>query len=130
MGTYMIKPVVNAVGAGDFLCLSRLVALTACIYAVGVVSAVGYTQTMVHAAKVVFDIRQDLLAHIEGLPLSFFNPTHGDVADYFTNDVDTVSEALNNSFASAVQALIQTVGTFTGGARLAPPRPCRRRGVL
>ena len=32
---------------------------------------------------------------------------------YFTNDVDTVSEALNNSFASAVQALIQTMGTFT-----------------
>ena len=32
---------------------------------------------------------------------------------FFTNDVDTVSEALNNSFAAAVQALIQTVGTFT-----------------
>ena len=115
LGTYMIKPVVNAVGAGDFSHFSRLVALTACIYAVGVASAVGYTQTMVRAAqKVVFDIRRDLLAHIEGLPLSFFDSTrHGDVMSYFTNDVDTVSEALNNSFASAVQALIQTVGTFT-----------------
>ena len=115
LGTYMIKPVVNAVGAGDFSRFSRLVALTACIYAVGVASAVGYTQTMVRAAqKVVFDIRRDLLAHIEGLPLSFFDSTrHGDVMSYFTNDVDTVSEALNNSFASAVQALIQTVGTFT-----------------
>lgn len=115
MGTYMIKPVVNAVGAGDFARFSRLVALTACIYAVGVASAVGYTQTMVRAAqKVVFDIRRDLLAHIEGLPLSFFDSTrHGDVMSYFTNDVDTVSEALNNSFANAVQALIQTVGTFT-----------------
>ena len=115
LGTYMIKPVVNAVGAGDFARFSRLVALTACIYAVGVASAVGYTQTMVRAAqKVVFDIRRDLLAHIEGLPLSFFDSTrHGDVMSYFTNDVDTVSEALNNSFANAVQALIQTVGTFT-----------------
>jgi ATP-binding cassette subfamily B protein len=48
------------------------------------------------------------------LPLSFFDHTrHGDVMSYFTNDVDTVSEALNNSFANAVQALIQTVGTFT-----------------
>ena len=32
---------------------------------------------------------------------------------YFTNDVDTVSEALNNSFASLVQAAVQIVGTLT-----------------
>ena len=115
VGTYMIKPVVNAVGQGDYQRFVYLVAATAAIYAVGVASAVGYTQTMVRAAqKVVFDIRRDLLAHIESLPLSYFDKTrHGDVMSFFTNDVDTVSEALNNSFAAAVQALIQTVGTFT-----------------
>ena len=31
---------------------------------------------------------------------------------YFTNDVDTISEALNNSFANLVQALMQAVGTL------------------
>ena len=114
-GTYMIKPVVNAVGQGDYQGFVRLVATTAVIYAVGVAAAVGYTQTMVRAAqKVVFDIRRDLFDHILSLSLSFFDRTrHGDVMSYFTNDVDTVSEALNNSFAGAVQALIQTVGTFT-----------------
>ena len=30
---------------------------------------------------------------------------------YFTNDVDTISEALNNSFANVIQAAIQVVGT-------------------
>ena len=115
VGTYMIKPVVNAVVRGDYQRFVYLVAATAAIYAVGVASAAGYTQTMVRAAqKVVFDIRRDLLAHIESLPLSYFDKTrHGDVMSFFTNDVDTVSEALNNSFAAAVQALIQTVGTFT-----------------
>mgnify|MGYP004586982269 FL=1 len=113
-GTYMIKPVVNAVGQGDYQRFVHLIAVTAAIYAAGVASAVGYTQTMVHAAqKVVLDIRRDLFDHILGLPLSFFDSTrHGDVMSYFTNDVDTVSEALNNSFAGAVQALIQTVGTL------------------
>ena len=113
-GTYMIKPVVNAVGQGDYQCFVHLIAVTAAIYAAGVACAVGYTQTMVHAAqKVVLDIRRDLFDHILGLPLSFFDSTrHGDVMSYFTNDVDTVSEALNNSFAGAVQALIQTVGTL------------------
>ena len=32
---------------------------------------------------------------------------------YFTNDVDTISEALNNSFAMLIQSTIQVVGTFT-----------------
>ena len=69
LGTYMIKPVVNAVGAGDFARFSRLVALTVCIYTVGVASAVGYTQTMVRAREGCLRHQADLLAHIEGLPL-------------------------------------------------------------
>ena len=115
VGTFMIKPVVNAVGEGDYEGFVRLVGITAVIYVLGVASAAGYTQTMVRAAqKVVFDIRRDLFAHIERLPLSFFDRTrHGDVMSYFTNDVDTVSEALNNSFANLVQAAVQIVGTLT-----------------
>lgn len=114
VGTYMIKPVVNAATTGDEAGFAHVVALTATIYATGVAASLGYTQTMVRAAqRVVFDIRRDLIARIMHLPLSFFDHTrHGDVMSYFTNDVDTVSEALNNSFANAVQALIQTVGTF------------------
>lgn len=113
-GTYMIKPVVDAVGAGDWTRFVHLVALTAAIYAAGVVASVGYTQTMVRAAqRVVFDNRRDLLGHIETLPLSWFDRTrNGDVMSYFTNDVDTISEALNNGFANMVQAAIQTVGTI------------------
>ena len=113
-GTYMIKPVVDAVGAGDWTRFVHLVALTAAIYAAGVAASVGYTQTMVRAAqRVVFDIRRDLLGHIESLPLSWFDRTrNGDVMSYFTNDVDTISEALNNGFANMVQSEIQTVGTI------------------
>ena len=113
-GTYMIKPVVDAVGAGDWTRFVHLVALTATIYATGVAASIGYTQTMVRAAqRVVFDIRRDLLGHIEALPLSWFDRTrNGDVMSYFTNDVDTISEALNNGFANMVQAAIQTVGTI------------------
>jgi ATP-binding cassette subfamily B protein len=113
-GTYMIKPVVNAVAAGEYGRFVNLVVLTAIIYALGVASAVGYTQTMVRAAqKVVFDMRRDLFAHMEHLPLSWFDRTRtGDAMSFFTNDVDTVSEALNNGFAAMVQAGIQMAGTL------------------
>ena len=115
LGTYMIRPVVNSLAAGSLNTLVLGVAVTAAIYGAGVLSALGYTQIMVKAAqKVLYDIRRDLFAHIQTLPLRFFDTQrHGDVMSYFTNDVDTISEALNNSFAMLIQSTIQVVGTFT-----------------
>ena len=115
LGTYMIKPVVNrfiAMDNGSRLIVGVLI--TAGIYLVGALSALGYTQTMVRAAqKVIFDIRRDLLSHIQKLPLKYFDTQkHGDVMSLFTNDVDTISDALNNSFAIIIQSFIQVVGTL------------------
>lgn len=113
-GTYMIKPVVNCLTTQDVDGFKAGVVLAAVIYVVGALSALGYTQTMVRAAqRVVFDIRRDLFAHLQTLPLSYFDRTRtGDVMSFFTNDVDTVSEALNNSFANVIQAAIQAFGTL------------------
>lgn len=115
LGTYMIRPVVNNLADGNTRTLLLGVLLTAVIYAVGVACSYGYTQTMVRVAqKVLFDIRRDLFAHMQTLPLKFFDTRqHGDVMSYFTNDVDTISDALNNSFAMVIQSFIQIVGTLT-----------------
>jgi len=88
--------------------------VTAVIYLLGVAAAYGYTQIMVRAAqKVLFDIRRDLFSHMQTLPLRFFDSRrHGDVMSYFTNDVDTIADALNNSFAMVIQSFIQMVGTL------------------
>ena len=114
LGTYMLRPVVNSLASGRTADLVRGVAVTALIYAVGVLAAYGYTQTMVRAAqKVLFDIRRDLFAHLQKLPLRFFDSQrHGDIMSYFTNDVDTIADALNNSFAMVIQSFIQIVGTL------------------
>ena len=114
IGTYMIRPVVNSLAAGDFRDLVNGVVVTAVIYGLGALSALGYTQTMVKAAqKVLYDIRRDLFAHLQTLPLEFFDThRHGDVMSYFTNDVDTISDAMNNSFAMVIQSFIQMVGTL------------------
>ena len=112
-GTYMVRPIVNGLAAGGEELLTKQVLFTAAIYAAGVLSALGYSQIMVRAAqRVVSDIRRDLFAHIQTLPLSYFDSTRsGDIMSFFTNDVDTVSEALNNSFANVIQATIQVIGT-------------------
>ena len=112
LGTYMIRPIVNSLAGGDGGALVRGVIIAAAIYGTGVLAALGYTQTMVRAAqKILYDIRRDLFSHLQTLPLSFFDTRrHGDTMSYFTNDVDTVSDALNNSFAMVIQTFIQVVG--------------------
>ena len=112
LGTYMIRPIVNSLAGGDGGALVRGVLIAAAIYGTGVLAALGYTQTMVRAAqKILYDIRRDLFSHLQTLPLSFFDSRrHGDTMSYFTNDVDTVSDALNNSFAMVIQTFIQVVG--------------------
>ena len=116
LGTYMIKPIINRyVVPGDLQGLVFGVGVTALIYAAGALSALGYTQTMVKAAqKVLFDIRRDLFSHIQTLPLRYFDTRQkGDIMSLFTNDVDTVADALNNSFAMVIQSFVQILGTLT-----------------
>lgn len=114
-GTYMIRPVVNGLADGDVHTLLRGVLITALIFGCGALAAYGYTQTMVKAAQqVVFDIRRDLFEHVQTLPLQFFDSRrHGDIMSLFTNDIDTMADALNNSFAMVIQSFIQIVGTLT-----------------
>ena len=116
LGTYMLRPLINRyIVPGDLHGLLLGVLVTAGIYLCGALSAYGYTQTMVRAAqKIVYDIRKDLVHTMEGLPLPYFDShTHGDTMSRFTNDVDTISDALNNSFAMIIQSFIQIVGTLT-----------------
>lgn len=114
LGTYMIRPVVNEVLSTGLDKAFLQILLMAFIFLIGVLSALGYTQIMAVAAqKVVKDIRQDLFHVLQKLPLSFFDThSHGELMSRFTNDVDTVSDALNNSFAMMIQSFIQVVGTL------------------
>ena len=116
LGTYMVSPIVDGLAAGEgYGFLARGVTITAAIYTVGVLAALGYSQIMARASqKVVYDIRRDLFTHMQTLPLSYFDThQHGDVMSFYTNDADTISDALNNSFASVIKNGMQIAGTMT-----------------
>ena len=54
------------------------------------------------------------IEHTQKLPLSYFDAhTHGELMSRFTNDVDTLTEALNGSFAMMIQSFITITGTIT-----------------
>lgn len=114
LGTYLLKPVINRfIEPHDTKGLLTAVLLMALMYAAGALATLGYNKLMVRTAqKTVSEIRSDLFAHTQKLPLSYFDVhTHGELMSRFTNDVDTVTEALNNSFTLLIQSFIMTVGT-------------------
>ena len=115
LGTYMLKPVINTyILPGDIPGLVRTIVLMALMYGAGAFATLGYNQLMVITCqKIVGRIRKDLFEHTQKLPLSYFDAhTHGELMSRFTNDVDTLTEALNNSFTLLVQSFIVVSGTI------------------
>ena len=114
-GTYLVKPVVNRfIVPGDMEGLLKAVIAMGVMYACGALCTLGYNRIMVKVSqKVIQDIRNDLFAHVQKLPLKYFDAhTHDELMSRFTNDVDTVQEAMNNSFAMIIQSFIMLFGTL------------------
>ena len=113
-GTYLLKPVINDfILPGDIKGLVYALAGMAVMYLCGALATFGYNRLMVKTSqKVAADIRRDLFAHVQTLPLKYFDAhTHGELMSRFTNDVDTVQEALNNSFTTVIQTSLTLAGT-------------------
>ena len=115
MGTYLLKPVINKfIVPGDTTGLIRAVISMGVMYLCGALSTFAYNRLMVVTSqKVIKEIRNDLFAHTQKLTLSYFDAhSHGELMSRFTNDVDTVQEAMNSSFAMIIQSFMQLFGTI------------------
>ena len=114
IGTFSIKWLISYVQADDQKGMIRLIVLIAINYLIGSISTFSYTQMMVIVSqKVVKDMRNDLFTKVDKLPVKYFDTTeYGNIMSCFTNDIETVSEALNNAFAAIIDNFVQLVGTL------------------
>ena len=122
-GSYLIKPLINDyILPGDFPGLARMLAVMGGVYLLGAVCSFGYARIMVHVSQnTVAKLRGDLFHRMQSLPLSYFDShTHGELMSRYTNDIETVSEALNNSFGSLVSCTLNFVGTVAMMLVLSP----------
>ena len=63
--------------------------------------------------RLAWSMRTSISRKINKLPLKYFDKTTvGDVLSRITNDVDTISSALNSSITTLVQAVVQFVGVI------------------
>ena len=112
-GTYLVKPVVNHfIVPGDMEGLLKAVIAMGVMYACGALCTFGYNRIMVKVSqKVIQDLRNDLFAHVQKLPLKYFDAhTHGELMSRFTNDVDTLVQSLNQSLSTMVSSFVQIIG--------------------
>ena len=122
-GSYLIKPLINDyILPGDFPGLARMLAVMGAVYVTGAVCSFGYARIMVHVSQnTVAKIRADLFDRMQTLPLKFFDThTHGELMSRYTNDIDTISEALNNSFGSLISCTLNFTGTILMMVVLSP----------
>ncbi len=114
-GTFQIRTVINQyLMPGDYQGLVHFIIFMIVVYMIGATSTAIYKQLMVHTSqKIVKEMRQDLFDKTQKLPIQYFDShTHGEVMSHFTNDLDTVQDALNNCFDNLIQSFIMIVGTL------------------
>ena len=112
--SYLLKPLLNNyIIPGDFPGLFRMLLLMGGLFALSSLCSYAYARIMVHVAQhTVAALRQDLFDRLQELPVSYYDRHQsGDLMSRFTNDIDTVSEMLNSSFASIISNVLTFVGT-------------------
>ena len=112
--SYMLKPLLNSyIIPGDFPGLFKMLLLMGGLFALSSLCSYAYARIMVHVAQhTVAALRQDLFDRLQELPVSYYDRHQsGDLMSRFTNDIDTVSEMLNSSFASIISNVLTFLGT-------------------
>ncbi len=113
--SYMLKPLINNyILPGDFAGLAKMLALMGAIFGLSALCSLVYARTMVRISQeTVVVLRQDLFDKLQTLPIRYFD-THqsGDLMSRFTNDIDTVSELINNSLANILTSILTFFGTL------------------
>ena len=90
----------------DFAPLLRILLLMLCIFGMGVLSTFTYQRILVNVGQgTLRNIRDDLFAHMEKLPISYFDThAHGDIMSVYTNDADTLRQVITQSIPQSLQA--------------------------
>jgi len=122
-GSYLLKPLINNyILPGDFAGLGRALLGLAAIYLVGVAASYGQSRLMIQVAQQTTNrMRRELFVKLQHLPLKYFDAhTHGDLMSRFTNDLDNVQMALEQSLVQLISSVLTFIGAVTMMIILSP----------
>ena len=101
-------------GSINFAAVAQILLFLAVIYLVSAVLSYiqGFIMTRV-STEISYGMRKDISEKINRMPLSYFDRvSHGEVLSRITNDVDTVTQTLNQSMTQIVTSVTQFIGVL------------------
>ncbi|MBP3559849.1 MAG: ABC transporter ATP-binding protein [Clostridia bacterium] len=131
-GTYLLTPIINEIGnmletgSSDFTMIIKYLILLGVIYVCGAASQYAYSRVMLNVSQGTLNVlRKDLFDHLQELPLKYFDThTHGELMSRFTNDVDTIREAISQGLVQTISSLITVIGIFAMMLYISPALTC------
>ena len=131
LGNYYLKPIINdyiapMIGVAPenrvYSGLIGMLVQLAIIYLVGVISGYAYKYIMmVLSNKALNEMRKDLFNKMQELPIKYYDThAHGDIMSRYTNDIDTIREAMSEGFTAIVSSAVSIIGNFTMMIILSP----------
>jgi ATP-binding cassette subfamily B protein len=98
----------------DFAYMGRLVILLIVLYCISM--AFSYAQSFIMSSvsmEVTYNLRKEIDQKISRLPLKYYDTcTHGEVLSRVTNDVDAISQSLNQSLAQLITSVTTIIGVL------------------
>ncbi|MFZ2539784.1 MAG: ABC transporter ATP-binding protein [Oscillospiraceae bacterium] len=111
-------------GAGiDFDAIGKIMILLIGLYLISALFSFiqGYIMTGV-SQKITYKMRKELAEKINRMPMNYFDTkTHGEVLSRFTNDVDTLSQSLNQSMTQIITSVCAIIGILFMMIRISFP---------
>lgn len=109
-----VMAMLTGTGGIDFTAIGQILLFLLAIYLVS--ALLSYVQGWVMAGvatKVSYSMRRDISEKIDRMPLSYFDRVpNGEVLSRITNDVDTVTQTLNQSLSQIVTNVTMMVGVL------------------
>ena len=111
----LISKVTEQSGSGiDFGYIGQIVIVLLVLYIISTVFSLiqGFAMSGI-AQKVSYKMRKEISEKINRMPLKYFDTkTHGEVLSRVTNDVDTVSQTLNQSMSQIITSATTLIGVL------------------
>lgn len=97
-----------------FIGLFKAILLMGLIYIVGVLATLFYNRVMVVIEQgTLKKVRDEMFTHMQTLPIRYFDThTHGDVMSRYTNDTDTLRQAISQSLPQMFSSLVTVMASF------------------
>jgi len=119
----MLSPIIDTLVKGNDMALfvKYLIVMGVIVIFIALGQYLGNLYMVRLSQRTVHKIREDMFSHMEKLPISYFDThSHGELMSTFTNDVDMLTQSLEQGISQILISIVTLVGTFAMMLILSP----------